>query len=431
MYRSKLLTTILARLGHCESYDFGLELETAIAKALDEVSTTLTPQIIKGEGNEVFHFEWDNMNKITTNIHGHNVVNSTAGIMIQEIKPGFTASEERILPVYKRSSVRALNVDTPETLAPVHIYNRVGPKLPERATFTQPTQNDDVYLKAKREYDGWLLARIIGSNGVKQVMPGFGGFVSATGVKPARKSTIEYLTPIHQPFTDYAVITELLKRSEEANREVGQAYVLNTFDLGGCMKALPVIWKYPDRYTNHVVMPGPFHTAMNYIGMLTGNKCRGSGYSDILIEAGLVTTGCLKSVLKGKAYAKALFCLKTVTEAMERLLFERFIEEEDAATPDTVTLLALVKSCDRETLDTALKDPSTIAILDRFAAFQDQVRKGNLGKTAQFWMTVIDHTHLILMLQFSVKTNNLALFHKCNGDMANLFFAYDGPNYAR
>ena len=36
-------------LGHSESYDFGLEVETALAKALDEVSTHLTPQIVTGE----------------------------------------------------------------------------------------------------------------------------------------------------------------------------------------------------------------------------------------------------------------------------------------------------------------------------------------------------------------------------------------------
>ena len=106
-YRRKLLTTILARLGHCESYDFGLELETAIAKALDEVSTTLTPQIIKGEGNEVFHFEWDNMNKITTNIHGSNVFNSTAGIMIQEVQSGFSGYSQKLI------------VDGPATRKPV------------------------------------------------------------------------------------------------------------------------------------------------------------------------------------------------------------------------------------------------------------------------------------------------------------------------
>lgn len=148
------------------------------------------------------------------------------------------------------------------------------------------------------------------------------------------------------------------------------------------------------------------------------------------MEAGLVTSGCLNSVVQGKAYSKALFCIKTVTEAMERLLFESFVEE-DAATHNTVALQALVKSCDRKTLDNALKDPSTIAILDQFAVFQDKVRKGHLGKTAEFWMSVINHTHLIVMPQFSVKTNNLALFHKCNGKMSNLFFAYDRPNYAR
>ena len=137
LYRNKQLTTILSRLGHCETYDFGLELETALAKALAEVSTNLTPQIITGEGNDVFHLEWDNMNKITTNIHGSNVVNSTGGIMIQEVKPDFDATnQDRALPLYERNKTRSLKVDTPETLAPVVMYSRVGPKFPEGSVFT-------------------------------------------------------------------------------------------------------------------------------------------------------------------------------------------------------------------------------------------------------------------------------------------------------
>ena len=88
LYHSKQLTTTLCRLGHCESYDFSLELETALAKAIDESSTLLTPQIVQGEGNKVFHLEWDNFNKIMSNMHGSNVINSTGGIMIQELKDG-------------------------------------------------------------------------------------------------------------------------------------------------------------------------------------------------------------------------------------------------------------------------------------------------------------------------------------------------------
>ena len=109
-----------------------------------------------------------------------------------------------------------------------------------------------------------------------------------------------------------------------AGGENGQQYVINTFDIGVCMKAIPLIWRFPDTYTKHIIIPGQFHTAMNYMGMITGHKCRGSGYSEILLEAQLVTSGCLKSVLSGKAYSKALFCLKIVCEALERLLMEQY-----------------------------------------------------------------------------------------------------------
>ena len=36
-----------------------------------------------------------------------------------------------------------------------------------------------------------------------------------------------------------------------------------------------------------------------------------------------------------------LFCLRTVAEAMERLLLDRFLEEEEVESPDPVALLCL------------------------------------------------------------------------------------------
>lgn len=195
----------------------------------------------------MFHLVWDNMNKITTNFHGSNVVNRTGEIIIQEVKLGFDVSNYgRTLPIYKRSQTRSLKGDTAETPAPIHIYSRVGPKFPKGALFTLPFLNSKVYSKCIQEYHVWSLARVMGSSGEKQLVPGFGGFISATGVKPTRKSTTDYFTHINQPFTEVSVIRELLRRSEDATMEVGQAYVLNTFDLGGCMKALPLIWKFPD-----------------------------------------------------------------------------------------------------------------------------------------------------------------------------------------
>ena len=46
---------------------------------------------------------------------------------------------------------------------------------------------------------------------------------------------------------------------------------------------------------------------------------------------------------------------------------------------------------------------------------------------------MINHAHArnVFMMDFAVKTNNLELFHYCNGIMAELFFAYDGHNNSR
>ena len=225
LYRSKHLATILNRLGHCESYDFGLELETAMAKALDETSTLLTPHIVKGEGNVLFHSEWDNLNKILTNVH---VVNSAGGIMVQEVAAGHEPTKERTSPTSARSRERNLTSDTPVSLPALHIYNRTGPTMPGSSTFTPETVGN---------------CRMIGSSG-KQPMPAFRGFISATDKTPDKKSTIDYYPPINEAITEYNTVAELLKRSAEATAEVGQKYTIVTFDLGVCMKALPLIWTF-------------------------------------------------------------------------------------------------------------------------------------------------------------------------------------------
>ena len=63
-----------------------------------------------------FHTEWENKNKFITNILGPSIVNSTAGIMIQEIKPGFEIDQHvRKLPVLQRSRTVLSNA-VPETL---------------------------------------------------------------------------------------------------------------------------------------------------------------------------------------------------------------------------------------------------------------------------------------------------------------------------
>ena len=109
----------------------------------------------------------------------------------------------------------------------------------------------------------------------------------------------------------------------------------------------------------------------------------------------------------------------------------RFVEDELVKLDDPGTILNLVRSCDREHLNQALNDTTTLCIIRQCKEYEDKVCQGFLEKVAVFWMSFIDHARLLFMLLFSVKVNNLPLFHRCKEEMDNLFFAYVAQNYAR
>ena len=76
---------------------------------------------------------------------------------------------------------------------------------------------------------------------------------------------------------------------------------------------------------------------------------------------------------------------------------------------DPVAILRLVMSCGRETLDNALKDPTTINIIAKYKQYEDKVRKGYLGKTAVSWFSFIEHSRHLFLLLFSVKVNKFLI----------------------
>ena len=74
-----------------------------------------------------------------------------------------------------------------------------------------------------------------------------------------------------------------------------------TFDLAVAKKAYALVWQHPDTYKNVFIHLGVFHTMLSYLGAL-GKVMRGSGFEEVVIEAGLCATGLLEKVLIGKHY---------------------------------------------------------------------------------------------------------------------------------
>ena len=96
-------------------------------------------------------------------------------------------------------------------------------------------------------------------------------------------------------------------------------------------------------YSKHIVLIGSFHTITNAL-KIAGHKMAGSGYAEILVEANLVTSGCLQWVLSDENYAKSLWYLKAVDEGLECLLFTTFMDNLVQNSPHRTSNIAALSS---------------------------------------------------------------------------------------
>ena len=189
---------------------------------------------------------------------------------------------------------------------------------------------------------------------------------------------------------------------------MSQENTITTYDLGVVMKALPIIWNDPERYNKHVILVGTFHFLRAYMKML-GEKMAGSGLSDILLEAGLISGGSLTGVMSGKRYKHALHCHKTMLESLENLLFARFSRDQPLPQLDQDSL-AKLEAAEKDpsmlTVEEALQDEGIKGLLNSYIQYWES---GGLGKTAELWMAYMRHVRLMLTLLEAVKTNNFLL----------------------
>ena len=366
LFRSSQLNTLMNRLGHAESYSFSLELETALASALDEASSILTPQIIRNPSvPSLFHSDFDNFDQYVNDLSGSGSVHTSHGIMLQNIPyvPADSAivSDQPDIHSVPRTGARSLVSCRDDSLPPCYISQRDSPVM-NIVRLTQP-EYEDAMSRAMDINCTWCIIRLHSSaseNG--QVVPAWAGFVSETGKVPNRLTTIDYYPVINHPITDYSTVKECLRVSREASKEVGQIYAITTFDLGVCMKAYPLIWKSPDFYADHIVLIGTFHLASASLKMV-GKKMNGSGLAEVLLESGLMSSGSMDGVMTGKNYARSIHCHKVMVEAVERCLLQRYCESNgsdgilDGLAPESlIKVRDFLNSHDEETLASVMND---------------------------------------------------------------------------
>ena len=81
----------------------------------------------------------------------------------------------------------------------------------------------------------------------------------------------------------------------------------------------------------------------------------------------------------------------------------------------------LVDEPDSASFESALNNEDISSYIDACAKFRHDARTGHHGKTAQLWVSYMDHIWLVLQLNNAVKTNNFLLYARCLFLMCSLF----------
>ncbi len=77
-----------------------------------------------------------------------------------------------------------------------------------------------------------------------------------------------------------------------------------------------------ERYEKHIILIGTFHLVCAYLKMVGKNNII-FYFSDILLEAGLISSGSIEGVLSGKHYEQqSMHCHKVMVQGLERLLLD-------------------------------------------------------------------------------------------------------------
>lgn len=352
---------------------------------------------------------------------GAGSIHNTPGIAFQENSiAAVLRKTDLTIPRTKKRSVR---LSTEEVQPPVRINPNVSP--PSFKDNNIHCCRNESQLLCEKLLLTWKSVRYL--NASNQNNPRFVGWIVHKFQKANSEATkMTYLPPILTPITEYSTIIEMFYVSRQLAKQSNMTYTHITLDVGAAIKAFHVVWNNPEAWSDIIVHLGDFHAMMAFFGVI-GTYVTGSGFEDVLFQAGLCSSGSITGVIKGKHYNRCWLVHEAFAEALERLFLERFMTGD---TPESIEEFAK-RSPDVAGVPDILTKPDVQAFADCHQAMMNKCLNGDFGKIPQYWaayMKLVDRQHIF---HYSVNTNDYDLRLISWRESLPLCFATNRVHYAR
>ena len=173
-------------------------------------------------------------------------------------------------------------------------------------------------------------------------------------------------------------------------------------DVGTAIKAYHVVWNDADYWNDIIIHLGDFH-AMTFLDII-GNFISGSSFEEIVCQSRLCTPGSINTLLSGKHYSKCWYVHEIINDALERLFIRQYLQEYK----QLINNLQCLKGTDGMKENIFNNDAITL-LIEKYQQLKKKGLKGELGKTAQYWLIYTEMVSKLHQFQFAINTNNLPL----------------------
>ena len=198
-----------------------------------------------------------------------------------------------------------------------------------------------------------------------------------------------------------------------------------TYDLGIAMIAMPIKSTEKEIFQKLFIHVGLFHLGMAWFGAV-GKTVNGRGMPTIITEAQLMGPSSVKSFISEKHFNCCKRTHMLVSLALEQEEFKMFLDGKNIEISDEIKTFF-----DSPTVCLEEENEEIKGLIISFEYIHNACLAGKYGKTKQFYAKYIEFIKYYLMLDHSVRMNDVDSLIYILSKLNAIFFELNHHNYAR
>lgn len=405
--RSKLIISLLNRLGHCISYKTLSKLDnqvlTHIVNSSNDVNIPV-PSNIARDPSVFLHGAIDNDDFKEDTFDGKATTHVTAMVLYQP-----SGTEDRQQLEIEKIPVPETGLKVPDdTLIECQVLKKCPPinRKPEHfpkpckqlceSTNTQTNCGDLIWVLSRLDLDSQDNGLILPKHALS---PGWTPFNQVVSISEIPVTKIGFCTIFPAPPTTNDCVYTVMNNFLKINDQLGQKYAVLSCDMAVYLMA-KLVQLQTTGFERLFLRIGTFHLAKNFLSII-GQYVLDSGFVDIVIECGIYGENTIKSVLHGTHYNRGIRVHKLVYEACRRLQFKQFLEQ-NIETEEYEVTKELMKKLQTYVMDFEEEASAVFELIteehsnffNRFKTFLDEKAANN--ETFKFWNQYCQMVELLL-----------------------------------